>query len=461
MQTETNQETSPKAKQKTKQKPKRKAKQQTEQSTHPSLGEMIKLARMEKNLSQEALAHDTETTQDMVSKIEVNRYIPSNEILQRLKFALNIEWIPFVPEERQGYRLRLKEWFAAMDENDTEKANDMQKKLREILTYPHEVELRTTYETVALRWHLSRHEKGAVEALLQRIAAKEDTLSDMQRYYFKYSQGIFYMRQLKLEEALAAYSVAYKLSEQWESKNEKACYNIARCYNLIGYSHKAVFYLRKMDNLFSEKNKSYFAYRASALLVASYISTFCLENAKEILDTLETHALNALDDNEKGGFLLNYGYLYRKAGEWKKAIEYLDEALELPGLTAHRHMELFYQKAWCLIELGYPKACAEVLEQAKKVVEKNEGADWREEYFHCFQGLEAVLSIASRKSRDYLDETIFPYFQKHGASYAIIDFYMYLIPYYRRTNRSQAKVIEMMMTVFDLQNKMLEGGGIA
>lgn len=457
METETNQEPAPETNQETHQE----ATPETKPSGHPTLGQIVKHARSEKGLSQEELGFKSGLTQDMVSKIELGNHKSNGDYTAGLRVGLNMEWVPFEPAERQSYRLSLKKWFAAIDENDTELADRMADKLREIVYLPHEVELNTTYETVALRWHLSRHDTAEAEALLEKLTAQKDTLTEMQLYYFSYSQGIFYMRKKKIEEALQAYLVACELSETWESRNQKACFNVAYCYCLLGFSHKAVFFLRKTDNLYSKVNTGRLARKSSNLLASCYINTFGLEHAKEILDSLNVQEPNKLDNDQTAGLLLNYGHLHRKAGEKKKAIEYLDKALALPGLSGRRHMELLYQKIWCLLELERPIACTEFINKGKELAEKAKGADWQEEYLMCFNGLEAVSLIDSKKSRDYLEATPFPYFQEHGLHYAIIDFYTFLIDNYQKKGRAMAKVVDMMMTVYNLQNKMLEGGGIA
>ena len=428
---------------------------------YPTLGEIVRRVRKAKHLSQEAVAFRAGASQDIISRIEIGDYKPTKDVVRGIKIAFNMEWIPFFPEERQACRMRMKEWFDAIDAQDMKKADAMANKLAEIMYLPHEVELNAFYQAIALGWRLLRKEMVPALSLIEKIEPKVDMLADVQKYYYYFNKGIFQSKLQKYEEALTCFLAAHDLIEAGVVGHAKLYYNIGYCYWILGYGYKAILFFEKMGSLYPQELTGNLGYQTNLMLTTCYININNLKMAKEMLDSRYAKAESKPNSEEMADILTTYGCLYRKAGDKELAIEYFDKALACPGLKDQRRVEVIYHKIWCLLEQGFPVACAELISEGKELVEKIDNAEWREEYLTCFDGQEAVANIDSRDCREYLEDVIFPYFVKHGANYAIMDFSTFLIPNYRKKKRPKSKVAEMMLLVYDIQDKMMEGGGLA
>ena len=432
-----------------------------EKESYPSLGETIKYVRRLRGFSQEELAFWAGISQDTISRLEKGRHDPTNDTIHALRIKLNIEWLPLAPHERHRYRERLQEWLVAMEEENTELADAMQQKLSQIAILPHEGELAVSYEVFELRWHLFKGNRLDINKSLERLGGKQDTLTEVQKYYFYYNWGIFYTRKKKFKLALESYLEAYQWSKFGMVSHAKLYFNIALCYWELGFGGRAVTFLNKLRKKYPIESLGTWGQRVENLLITCHIATGRYDSAKEMLDKCMTGVKQVpISDKEMCRILLRYGHLYRNTKQYELAIEYLDKALPYCKMDKELHMEVLYQKIWCLLGLGRPVGCIEFLNEGKKIAERSGNLEWGQEYLICFRALEAISLVESASSRDYLENVAFPYLLERGSNYVVMDFYKCLIAYYEKRGIAMTKMLEMMKTIYHLQNEMLEGGAL-
>jgi len=246
---------------------------------------------------------------------------------------------------------------------------------------------------------------------------------------------------------------AYTLMKNGLKESTSIYYRIAFCYYELGKVSKSIMFLEKARELYSENNMDSMAYSIYNFLAVSYIKMGCLQSAKVLLDKCFIKAESDKNSTDIGKVLNNYGYLYRKGDKKDVAISYLNRALEHHKIGSIMHLEMLYQKIWCLIELDCPLSCVDLLAEGKALSENNE------RFAMCFRSLESLVFADMDSYKNFIEGTALPYFIENKLNHVAIDFCEYLIERQRKKGVVfNKKTMQMIEVVYNMRKEMMEGG---
>lgn len=425
-----------------------------EQHGTPLAGEILGQIRKAKGYSQDEVADSISCSQSTLSRLE--RGDPDSfdvELVRDYKVFLGVEFVPLVPSERQGFRGKLHTWLDTIIQKDFENAERIQPQLAAIVYLPHEVELNIFYELFACRLHIERWEYEAANQALAALEGKQHAFTDLHHYHYHYNKGTLCGNQKQFEEAFDHYMTAFNFMKNGLQVDMGIYYNLAFCCYELGRVAKTVMFLEKAQEFYGEADTSALKSFMDNLLAVSYIKIGYLPGAKRLLDKCLAQAKLNDSPNDIGMILINYAYLYRKAGKVADALDYLGRAESYVNKESVFYLEMLYQKAWCYLEMDYPVACKKVVDEGKKLSEGNE------ELSTYFKALECVLSPDTKASRAYLDTVALPYFLEKNLNHMALEFCDFLLEAYRKQGKGfQARVGRMAEITADVRKVMLEGG---
>ena len=418
--------------------------------------QVIKAVRTAKYISQGELARNMpevfECNQDMISKLELGTYNYSQDFIMAVRTFLGIDWIPILPEERQGYVTRLYNWLDLIVKRDFVAADSMQTQLSAIEFLAEEEELNILYQLFECRLFLETRRQDYGALALARLEDKLDQFTSMQRYHYYYNWGTLYGKKREFDKAAEYYLQAYDVMRHGLKEETGFYYNLAYCLYDQGYATKAIAFLEKAKKAYEGDNNVGMVGHVNNLLGVTYIHVGHLSGAKEALDSYLAQATRDGTSSEIGAALINLGYLYRRDGQLGEALAYLDRAVEHLSEQSNFYLEMLYQKVWCFIEQGSPLRALDDLAKGKELSQGNE------KYTALFEALEQVMSAEKEESRIYLEDVAVPFFLKNKWNHIVMDFAEFLAEYYPKRRVPQKYRTNMVEFIYKARQKMMEGG---
>ena len=428
------------------------------QADKPHIGKIIRDLREYRGLSQEELARVAFFNRSTLSFIESGSQDCPDDILLSIKTALDLKDLPLHDYERSVFRDMLHKWYNIISERNLSEAEELRIKLSIIQLLPHDIELNNLFSLFDCRLLLGLNMLEASKGILGVFEAKLNELSDTQLYHHFYNQGTYNTRKKQYKIALEYYLKSYELMKYGFEKNITLYYNIAICYERLGYVALAVTFLEEARRLHTFGQNNVPELNVYSFLGINYAYTGHLQRAKTLLDKAHAIALNDYNASEIAKYnlcmvLSNLGYTYRLAKKWSRAIEYLDNAVQYTTNETSDYLEILYQKIRTLIEMGNPLSCADLLSEGVKLSKGNEV------YSTMFEALKLLICL-TEKSAKQLEIKIIPCLLDNNVFYPVLDYAIVLRDYYKTRRGFKTRALEMSDIIFTILSKMQEGGVI-
>lgn len=427
----------------------------------PHIGKILKSLREHRGISQETVAVAAHFNRSTLSQIELGNHDCSDELLNSIKLALDVDFLPLRETERPYFRSLLNKWYNAISERDWENAKEMRDKLSVIRLLPHDTEFNITFALHECRMLLPLNELDTAKAIIDELEDRFSELDVIQQYYHYFNQGSWNIRNKRNSEALAFYLKAYEIMKSGLAKNIVLYFNIALCYSRLGRFNRAIAFLEEACMLPTIGQNNISELQLFNSLGLNYARTGHLQRAKMLLDKAYTIALgnyktNANKDTKAnvGVILHNYGYTFRMSKQWNTAIEYFDKAFMYIDNETTSYLEVLYQKTRSLIEMRNHKVDSDLIEEGLFLSKsKND-----EDYVTLFKGLKRLIQ-PNDSDIEYLETKTLPYLLQNKLNCAALDYATFLKDYYSKKGRGvKKKVSEMAHIAFNILSEMLEGG---
>jgi len=417
-----------------------------------SVGQKIKIIRESMGMSQEKLGEAISYTGSRLSQIE-NEIDPcSPDMLLLIKKALNIENMPLLDSEHDGFKDRLNQAHRLIGDREFGDAKSILDKLAPIAYLTFEVELNHLYSLCLCRLLINLEDIEPAEKILNTFDSIVDELSNDTLYYYYYNKGSLGYRRDGIKNALHFYLKAFELAKSDIEKGAALYYSIVFCYSKYGSGFDGTLFFEGARELYYDRLSPTQKWRIDNVLASSYIGSNHLQYAKKLLEKCHTKALKLEDKTFVGIVLANYGYMYRKARDYNAALENLDAALVYFEKGSMNHLEVLYQKARCYIEMGSFLPCAEILKEGKKLSQNHMA------YPILFESLDCLTSLTTnKKSAEYLETVAIPYLIKRGMNRIALDYCTFLLVFFEK-KKSFKNSFRTLKLVNCIREEIMEGG---
>ena len=426
----------------------------------PTTGQIIKKMREIRKVPQEKLAELIYFGRTTLSNIETGIQECSDDLLNSIKEVLDLDGLPIHEHERSIFKNRLHEWYNIISERRYDEAKVLREALSIIQYLPHDIELNNLFSLFDCRLLLNLNELDAAKKILDDFECKQGEIGEVQLYHHYYNQGIYNAKKDRNEIALDYYLKSYEAMKFGDGKNINLYFNIAHCYERLGYVSLAITFLEDaltLDTFGKNNVPEFHIYNA---LGVCYSHIKLAQRARVLLDKAHAIAVNDYKENASKDnklklcmVLTNRGYMYRLVKTWHKAIEYLDKAAQYTEKEHPYYLEILYQKARTLMEIGRQQSCLNLINEGVELSKDNE------EYAARFKAL-GLLRELNEKLANELEDKILPYFQDNNIYMELLDFAIVLRDYYKTQRASKKRALKMSDIACTILNRMLEGGVI-
>ena len=431
-----------------------------ERTEKPHIGKVIRHIREQKGMSQETLARDALFNRTTLSYIEQGKHECNEETLRAIRKVLGVVDLPLYEAERMAYKDALYKWYAIISERKLEEADELRAKYSIIKLLPQDKELNVLFSLFECRLLLGLGELVKAKEILDAFVV--DVFSDTQLYHYYYNQGTYNIKNKLYQEALNFYLKAYELMKFGFEKDVTLYYNISICYDRLGFISRSVTFLEEACKLNTHIQNSVSMFSLYTSLGARYASLGVLQRSKIFLDKALSIANSDHNTNDNkntkarvGMVIANYGFMYRMAKEWRRAIEHLDKAVIYFGNDNPLYVEALYQKARVLIEMGDALSCTSLLADG---VSLSKGDD---DYTMLFAALETLVN-PNDSSAKHLETIILPYLREKKLNIVALDYSMFLRDYYENRGKGfKSRVYAMLYTICNIRDEIYEGGVIS
>lgn len=289
-----------------------------------NIGAIIKLNRINQNLTQEELA-DGIISISYLSKIENGKIEPNEEVIKLLCLKLGIQ---INNQLDDGIKEKCQEWFhLLLTSSNTDEIKNKFTEIKELEKNIHDSELQLLIKIHMIRYYLKIGETSEAFKQINRLKDVSGTFNNLQKYYWFKFNGNYYSIIEEENDALRNYTLSedfLPLLELPEDEVADIFYSLAVTYSkhrltseAQSYANKALEYYRQVYN---------FSRCAECHLVLGICYRRINNHQKALKNYQLAKQLAESTDNKKLIQLthLNTGYLYFTQGDTRKAIAHLD-----------------------------------------------------------------------------------------------------------------------------------------
>lgn len=295
-----------------------------------SLGSIIKLKRMEKNITQEELCYGI-CANSYLSRIENNRVVPNDQIYMLLFERLGLDFVSFKKKSVQVDE-KIEEWYRDLVNGKLDGVD-----VEEIQLYALSSDARILlkFDIAYSRYLLMNKHIDQAETKINNI--NKVIIPEYSREFFLYTDVIvlYYLLKGKYSEAIIA---GQKLLNISGYENLAADYELGNIYYNLAFGHKnlysyetAYYYINKALNIFKD---GYYLERA---LDCHIILGICYNNLKKWNHAIQTYKLakkllNYLSPECQDKYLAMIynilGNCYEYQNNYRKAVYYYLKTLQ-------------------------------------------------------------------------------------------------------------------------------------
>jgi len=178
--------------------------------------------------------------------------------------------------------------------------------------------------------------------------------------------------------------------------------------------------------------------RMDVVLAENYTIINELETAENLLNNCLAWSKNINDDFYTGITLQAYGRFHKQAQNWKAAIEYFDQILEISDKGSSFYLSALHDKICCMVG-------NHTFANAKKLL-KSTGPLYRNNKFYSvlfeslghFVAVSSRLSIYNDEATEFMETITIPHLKKTHDYFLAVDYYKLLEAYYELKNNKKS-----------------------
>ncbi|MEB6549825.1 helix-turn-helix domain-containing protein [Heyndrickxia sporothermodurans] len=300
-----------------------------------NIGAIIKLNRINQNLTQEELA-DGIISISYLSKIENGKIEPNEEVIKLLCRKLGIQINNQIDDST---KVICNEWFhLLLTSSNIEEIKQKYKEINEVSKTIHDSELQLLIKIHMIRYYLKIGETTKALEQINNLKDVSGTFNNLQKYYWYKFNGNYYSIIEEENDALRNYTLSEDLLPLLELKEDEIAdilYSLAVTYSkhrltseAQSYANRALEYYRQVYN-FSRCAECHLVLGICYRRINNHekaIKNYHL--AKQLAESTQNKKLIRLTH-------LNMGYLYFVQGNNAQAIKYLDMIVNESDATLH------------------------------------------------------------------------------------------------------------------------------
>ena len=422
-----------------------------------TLGEKLKQVRRDKGLSQDNVAYAVDNHTSIISRIENGHIDPPPELLDAIRKFLDIQSAPLLPFELELYNEKLLMWESLLDANRLDDAKAMQAELAHILSLPFEHDMILKYKMLMVRFFFKQPDFAAAEENFRQAEpllpyASNDTL------ILYYSNKAF-MYSTKLDYK-ASYKYYQKTLELFGDRPPSARILEATAYIccFLGKYHHGIRYIQHARVLYEGDRTNFRGYHLDENLALCYAAVGETMKAANLFEMSYRQAV--LNGNEifQGITLLNISSITKKRGNYEKALEQQNKALEL--FTKNMSIIIAHDKS-----LYVTAVFAKAILQAKMNMDNTDTialgrplAEGDETLTIMLDTAYHLSNLGSTDSEKYLEDIAIPHLMQHKP----IDKSLHLelckeLEAHYKKKKSKTKAAYMAVIIRDIYEEMFMG----
>ncbi|QQZ09102.1 helix-turn-helix domain-containing protein [Heyndrickxia vini] len=289
-----------------------------------NIGAIIKLNRINQNLTQEELA-DGIISISYLSKIENGKIEPNEEVIKLLCRKLGIQINSQIDDST---RVKCNEWFhLLLTSSNIEEIKQKYKEINEVSKTIHDSELQLLIKIHMIRYYLKIGETTRAFEQINNLKDVSGTFNNLQKYYWYKFNGNYYSIVEEENDALQKYTLSEDFIPHLDLPEDEIAdilYSLAVTYSkhrltseAQSYANRALEYYRQIYN---------FSRCAECHIVLGICYRRINNHQKAEKNYQLAKQLAESTDNKRLVHLthLNMGYLYFTKGDYNQAIKHLD-----------------------------------------------------------------------------------------------------------------------------------------
>ncbi|MGE6259875.1 helix-turn-helix domain-containing protein [Heyndrickxia sporothermodurans] len=297
-----------------------------------NIGAIIKLNRINQNLTQEELA-DGIISISYLSKIENGKIEPNEEVIKLLCLKLGIQ---INNQLDDGIKEKCQEWFhLLLTSSNTDEIKNKFTEIKELEKNIHDSELQLLIKIHMIRYYLKIGETSEAFKQINRLKDVSGTFNNLQKYYWLKFNGNYYSIIEEENDALQKYTLAEDSVPNLDLPDDEIAdiqYSLAVTYSkhrltseAQSYANKALDYYRQVYN---------FSRCAECHIILGICYRRINNHQKAEKNYKLAKQLAESTDNKRLVHLthLNMGYLYFTKGDNDQAIKHLDFIINEPDV---------------------------------------------------------------------------------------------------------------------------------
>ena len=363
--------------------------------------EKLKIIRLAKNFTQMELADALGCNHSIISRAENGKETYSRDQVSRVKAFLEIENAPLLDDEIVLFRGQIYRLLNLIKDENLEEVRKILEDLRAVKQLPFEPDLVMLYEMAEIRLLLKLRDIEAARKNLKLMEAKVGTATKENLYHYYFNMGSLSIYDKDGKEALRFLASAHKLGVGFNIEEPTLNFNLAMCQALFGKYLIAISLLERVHYLFEHDSESAESMRYNNVIGLYRLRLGHAEKAIEHFEKALEIAKLIKNELYIGCLLHNHGHARFILGDYKEAIEYLDQVFRYFEKDDEVYLETLYRKIRCLIA-------------AKSHINKSMLSDGillakdNEYYLMLFNSLKHLLTLKDENSLKYIEETTIP-----------------------------------------------------
>jgi len=408
----------------------------TTQGESLTVGKKVYKLRKHRGITQEELAEIIKARKDKIVRVERGEDEYTSAHLDAIRVHFGINELPLTDHEVTIFYKRLYYFRTLIRVKRLSEAHDIQSEFGGIDNLsPYDPAIVTLCKVFESQLLIA---DGCLADAKSKLELLDPTqMNDEILCHYLYSMGYLAVSFGNYENGLVYLNKAYDLVETNENlvlkDDERLYYNLALCYTYIEMPYKAIFFITRARQIYTEDKMPNFNLNLDHMLALNYINTNQLYEAKKTLDKCLIEYKCVKDEPRIGVTLFYLGNIYKKVGDWAKAIDHYEDALNYLPTDMFDYFASLHGMIYCTVQARSFTKAGRLLEQARSTCNTNEL--WQK----YFDALEYYLIISSRmtvpnsKASDYLENVAIPHLCKHYDYFLALDYFKLLEQHYEKT----------------------------
>ena len=423
-----------------------------------SIGEKVKLLRKAMDITQAELAEAIWTNPAKISAVENGTDEYNEEQLEAIKKYFNIVDMPLSEQDCIAFKKRLYIWRDIIRDRLMTEAKEMYGKMSAIVNLdPCDSDLPMLYRLFEVVLLLYEGSIDLAEEKLNHLSNAVKNMTPEHLHYYYSNKGLLNSLRGKYEVALNFFMQAFELrkhhKDAYLEDDERLYYGMAECYTNLERVHCAIKSLHKLSSVNKERRTEIFTFAIDNLFALNYLKMGEYEEAEELLNNCLIITKGIDNKFLVGMVLYNLGLLNSYSKKWKKAMQFLDQAMSNLKIDSAHYLWSFYHKINCVIKNREFSNAEKLIEQAKDLYRADESK------IAPFESLNHLLSINKRftqyndKSTDYIENITIPFFINQHDYFIALSYYETLEQHYKKI-RNHKKSLSAAKDMRDIYEKV-------